>query len=79
MQSTPTRAERRKAWWTAAVAGMASYLDAGAIVTTGTALTLFQDELGISPAQFGQLSALLTGNDRRRRTGGRQSFRPLRP
>lgn len=61
MNKSATRTEHRKAWWTAAVAGMASYLDAGAIVTTGTALTLFQDELGITPAQFGQLSALLTG------------------
>lgn len=39
---------------------MASYLDAGAIVTTGTALVLFQESFGITPGQFGQLSALLT-------------------
>ncbi|STX05705.1 MFS transporter [Kocuria rosea] len=50
----------RKAWWIAGVAGMASYLDAGAIVTTGTALVLFQEPFGLTPGQIGQLSALLT-------------------
>ncbi|MDQ0679665.1 inositol transporter-like SP family MFS transporter [Arthrobacter pascens] len=50
----------RKAWWIASVAGMASYLDAGAIVTTGIALVLFQEPFGITPGQIGQLSALLT-------------------
>lgn len=39
---------------------MASYLDAGAIVTTGTALVLYQEEFGITGGQYGQLSALLT-------------------
>ncbi|GAA1175399.1 MFS transporter [Nesterenkonia xinjiangensis] len=59
MPLTTMTPERRRAWWTAGVAGMASYLDAGAIVTTGTALVLYQDELGITSGQFGQLSALL--------------------
>lgn len=59
MNSTPP-ISNRKVWWTTIVAGMASYLDAGAIVTTGTALTLYQDSLGISGTQYGQLSSLLT-------------------
>lgn len=60
MPLIPSTPERRRAWWTAGVAGMASYLDAGAIVTTGTALVLYQEPMGISAAQFGQLSGLLT-------------------
>ena len=47
-------------WRRSAVAGMASYLDAAAIVTTGTALVLFQDALGLDAAQIGVLSSLLT-------------------
>lgn len=60
MTQTHTPAQRRRAWWTAGVAGMASYMDAGAIVTTGTALTLYREEFGFSEFQYGQLSALLT-------------------
>ncbi|MCI9889862.1 MFS transporter [Micrococcales bacterium 31B] len=51
---------RKNALKTAFISGMASYLDAAAIVSTGTALVLFQEPLGISDAQIGQLSALLT-------------------
>ena len=59
--TTPTaELSVRKAWWIAGVAGMASYLDAGAIVTTGTALVLYQEPFGLTPGQIGQLSALLT-------------------
>ncbi|MFC7342900.1 MFS transporter [Saccharopolyspora griseoalba] len=47
-------------WTRSAVAGMASYLDAAAIVSTGTALVLFQDALGLDPMQIGVLSSLLT-------------------
>lgn len=50
----------RSPWYTAVVAGMASYLDAAGIVTTGTALVLYQDPLGLSPGTIGTLSALLT-------------------
>lgn len=39
---------------------MASYLDAGAIVTNGTALVLYKDELGLTMDHIGQLSAILT-------------------
>lgn len=53
-------AKTNRPWWTATIAGMASYLDAAAIVTTGTALVLFQDQFNLGPAAMGQLSALLT-------------------
>ncbi|MGL3198861.1 MULTISPECIES: MFS transporter [Curtobacterium] len=46
--------------WVTFVAGMASFLDAGAIVTTGTALVLYQDRLGLDGAAIAQMSALLT-------------------
>lgn len=49
-----------RTWYRTTVAGMASYLDAGAIITTGTALVLYKEPLGITDAQFGQYSALLT-------------------
>lgn len=47
-------------WFRSTVAGMASYLDAAAIVSTGTALVLFQDAFGLDPMQIGMLSSLLT-------------------
>lgn len=47
-------------WWVATIAGMASYLDAAAIVSTGTALVLYQDALGLSSHAIGHYSALLT-------------------
>lgn len=49
-----------KVWFTSGVAGMASYLDAAAIVSTGTALVLFQEALGLDAASIGRLSSLLT-------------------
>lgn len=50
----------RSPWWIAVVAGMASFLDAGAIVATGTALVLFQEELGLDGGAIARLSSLLT-------------------
>ncbi|MBT8161755.1 MULTISPECIES: MFS transporter [Arthrobacter] len=47
-------------WWTATIAGMASYLDAAAIVSTGMGMVLFEKEFDLGPAALGQLSALLT-------------------
>ncbi|MCI2240418.1 MFS transporter [Paenibacillus sp. TRM 82003] len=58
--SIPAPLSERRAWYVAVVAGMASYLDAGAIAGTGVALALYKDELGIGDGQFQQLSALLT-------------------
>lgn len=60
MSQTMNPVQRRRAWWTAGVAGMASYMDAGAIVTTGTALVLYREEFGFSGNEYGTLSALLT-------------------
>ena len=60
MSYTTSNRTLRNAWWTATIAGMASYLDAAAIVSTGVALVLFQQEFALGPAEIGQLSALLT-------------------
>ena len=48
------------AWRVAILAGMASYLDAAAIITSGGALVLYRAHFGLSMAQIGQLSAVLT-------------------
>ncbi len=53
-----TRAPRP--WTTAVLAGMASYLDAAVLITTGIALVLYRPSLGIDDLQFGLLSSLLT-------------------
>lgn len=50
----------RRAWRTATLGGMASYMDAATIVSTGTALVLFQKEFGLTPWDIGALSGLLT-------------------
>lgn len=50
----------RAAWRVAILAGMASYLDAAAIITSGGALVLYKDHFGLSLARIGQLSAVLT-------------------
>lgn len=50
----------REAWRVALLAGMASYLDAGAIVTNGSALVLYKSQFGLDADQIGRLSALLT-------------------
>jgi inositol transporter-like SP family MFS transporter len=47
-------------WRTAIVAGMASYLDAGALITTGIALVLYGPILGKQPWAIGLLAGLLT-------------------
>ncbi|MDN4474719.1 MFS transporter [Demequina sp. SYSU T00192] len=49
-----------RVWYRTGVAGMASYLDAAAIISTGTALVLYTDPFGLSTGQIGQLSAMLT-------------------
>jgi len=50
----------RPAWRVATLAGMASYLDAGCIITSGGALVLYKEHFGITLAQIGQLSAMMT-------------------
>ena len=56
----PTPVISRQVWYRTVVASMASYLDAAAIITTGTALVLYQDRLGLTGSEIGRLSALLT-------------------
>jgi inositol transporter-like SP family MFS transporter len=40
---------------------MASYIDSAAIVSTGTALVLYQQTIGVTPDEIGVMSASLTG------------------
>lgn len=47
-------------WRVAVLYGMASYLDAGALTGTSTALVLFAQELALSKSDIGLLSGLLT-------------------
>lgn len=47
-------------WWVGLVCGMASYIDAAAIVGTGIALVIYQHTIGLDPAQIGWLSGALT-------------------
>ncbi|GAA3663489.1 MFS transporter [Microbacterium marinilacus] len=58
MTGSPTRTARP--WKTAFLAGMASYLDAAVLISTGTALVLYRPTIGIDDLQFGLLSSLLT-------------------
>lgn len=58
---TATAAARRpRPWWVAVVNGMASYVDAAAIISMGTALVILQPVLGLSPVEIGIGSATLT-------------------
>lgn len=54
------RTRTRSPWWVTVVAGMASFLDAAAIVATGTVLVLYRDEFSLTDDNIGQFSALLT-------------------
>lgn len=58
MTGTVTR--RPRPWWVAIVNGMASYVDAAAIISMGTALVLYQEPLGLTPEQVGLASGTLT-------------------
>lgn len=60
MSPQTSQARPARPWKTAVLAGMASYLDAGAIVTTGIALVLYASTLGVDPGTLGLLSGLLT-------------------
>ena len=53
-------ARKARPWWTAVVSGMASYIDASAIVSFGTAMVLYQAALGITPGEIGLASGGLT-------------------
>lgn len=47
-------------WWVGVVAGMASYIDAAAIVSFGVAIVFYQAVLGLDAGQVGIASAILT-------------------
>ncbi len=47
-------------WWTAIVSGMASYIDAAAIVSFGTAMVIYQSAIGLTPGEIGLASGALT-------------------
>lgn len=47
-------------WFVAVVAGMASYLDAATIVSSGNGLVIYQEPLGLTGDQIGVLSFALT-------------------
>jgi inositol transporter-like SP family MFS transporter len=57
-RTAPVRAPNP--WWVGVVSGMASYIDAAAIVSSGTALVIYQGAIGLTPGQIGVLSAALT-------------------
>ncbi len=48
----------KEQWKASALAGMASYLDAGSIVALGAGLSLFKTELGLSDSAVGLLAAV---------------------
>lgn len=48
----------RQQWKWSALAGMASYLDAGSIVALGAGMALFQKEFGLSDTAVGTLAAI---------------------
>jgi inositol transporter-like SP family MFS transporter len=47
-------------WYVGVVSGMASYIDSAAIVSNGTALVIYQKAIGITSADIGVLSGVLT-------------------
>lgn len=59
-ERTGTAKRRPNEWWVAIVCGMASYMDAAAIVTSGIVLVIYQHSIGITAGQIGALSSALT-------------------
>lgn len=51
---------RPNPWWVAVVSGMASYVDAAAIISFGVAIVIYQQVLGLDPVQVGVASGALT-------------------
>jgi len=56
--ATDTAAVTRQQWKWSALAGMASYLDAGSIVALGAGLALFQNEFKLGDGAIGVLAAI---------------------
>ncbi len=59
MTIDPSRSKIINPWWIAIVCGMASYIDACAIIGSGIALVIYQHTIGITPDQISHLSAAL--------------------
>jgi MFS transporter, SP family, inositol transporter len=49
----------RNAWKVAILAGAASYIDCAAMVSTGIAIVMYQEQLGLGPGEIGAVSGLL--------------------
>ncbi|WP_454931939.1 MFS transporter [Actinomyces oricola] len=59
--TTSTAARRApNPWWVGIVSGMASYIDACAIVSAGIAIVIYQKTMGLSDGQVGLAAAALT-------------------
>jgi inositol transporter-like SP family MFS transporter len=54
-----SRTSKVNPWWITIVCGMASYIDACAIISSGIALVIYQHSIGITPGQISDLSAAL--------------------
>lgn len=59
MTGKTKRSEERHVYWLTLVSGMASYMDAAAIVTSGIAVVMLTDYLNLDASQIGVLSSLL--------------------
>lgn len=60
MTNTSARRITTRSWLVGIVSGMASYIDAAALVTIGTALVIYQDSIGLDAVQIGILSGSVT-------------------
>ena len=59
MSSTSSPTHTINPWWITIVCGMASFIDACAIIGSGIALVIYQHSIGITPDQIGDLSFAL--------------------
>jgi len=59
MPDTSSQTRTVNPWWVAIVCGLASYIDACAIFSSGIALVIYQDAIGTTPGQIGILSGAL--------------------
>lgn len=59
MNSDSSQTKSVNPWWLTIVCGMASYIDACAIIGSGIALVIYQHSIGITPDQIGILSFAL--------------------
>lgn len=60
MTDSPRPSRPPRPWWVALVSGMASFIDAAAIVGFGITIILFQETLGLDELQVGLASGALT-------------------